>query len=756
MIGRSVAAFLSALSLYASGTAAWEMNTYADFMRGRFSGVSLTRDGRMVLAPRLQPIFSSDEPSIWSVAEGPDKSLFVGTGHRGRLYRVDAKGVSSLLWTAPEPEIFAIATGPGGAVFAGTSPDGKVYRIVNGVAEEYFAPKERYIWSLCMGSDGALYVGAGDTGKVYRVTAKGVGGVWFETGQSHVTALTLDRHGRVLAGTEPNGLIYRLEGKDKAFVLYDAAYPEIRTLFSAPDGSVYAAAQGGSVAQRTNAAGQAAQPMSQTPQVTAPTISVTVTDEGAAVQSPPELTPKTPDNSKPQQQTAPILPGQTVYTAPTSTDVTGVDKSALFRISPDNTVETLWTSKEENIYDVLVVGGQVLFSTDENGRIYRMGQDRRVTLIAQTNEGETTRLVASGDSILAATGSMGKLYRLSESASAEGAYESPVHDAGSVARWGQLGWRGERKGNGKLLFRTRSGNSARPDRTWSDWSAPMTDPAGVNVTSPNARFIQWKAEFAGGTASSPVVSGVSLAYLPQNNPPVVQSLNVVSQIMPITSTSAKAAGQQAASGTYSITVTDTGEAGASTLSGTPAQTLTRGYSQQIQIIWSAEDPDGDRLAYSLYFRGEDETEWKLIRGNFSETLYTLEGDVLADGRYLFRLIASDRPSNAGDASRQAELVSAPVLFDATPPVVSSAGVTRTGASAQIVIRAADAASALRRAEYSLDATAWIPIDSIDGVVDGRQEEFRLRLDSLAPGEHIVVIRAYDASNNVGLAKVVLR
>src|SRR5215203_7443359 len=128
---------IACASAFASGTAAWEMNTYADFMKGRFSGVSLTRDGRMVLAPRLQPIFSSDEPSIWSVTEGPDKSLYVGTGHRGRLYRVDAKGSSTLLWTAPEPEIFAVANGPDGSVFVGTSPGGKVYRIVNGIAEEY-------------------------------------------------------------------------------------------------------------------------------------------------------------------------------------------------------------------------------------------------------------------------------------------------------------------------------------------------------------------------------------------------------------------------------------------------------------------------------------------------------------------------------------------------------------------------------------------------------------------------------------------
>ena len=169
------------------------MNNYADFMRGRFSGVSLTRDGKIVLAPRLDPVFSSDEPSIWAVAEGQDGSLLVGTGHRGRLYRVERSGASSLLWTAPEPEIFTIIAAPDGSIYAGTSPNGKVYRIRGGNAEEYFTPEAKYIWSLAIAQDGSLYVGGGDNGRVYRVTSKGIGEVWFETGQSHVTALTIDK-----------------------------------------------------------------------------------------------------------------------------------------------------------------------------------------------------------------------------------------------------------------------------------------------------------------------------------------------------------------------------------------------------------------------------------------------------------------------------------------------------------------------------------------------------------------------------------
>jgi glucose/arabinose dehydrogenase len=181
---------------YGASTASWEMSNYQDFVRGKFQGVSLTRDGRIMLAGSLETVFSSDQPSIWSVAQAPDGVLYLGTGHRGRVFRVDGPGKNSVLWTSPQPEVFAVAVGPDGAVYAGTSPDGKVYRIQNGTATEYFAPEAKYIWSLAFGKDGALYVGTGDQGKIFRVTAPGKGELYYETGQSHVTSLAIDQGGR--------------------------------------------------------------------------------------------------------------------------------------------------------------------------------------------------------------------------------------------------------------------------------------------------------------------------------------------------------------------------------------------------------------------------------------------------------------------------------------------------------------------------------------------------------------------------------
>ncbi len=169
---------------FAATTTTWEMNGYQDFLRGRLNGLSLTRDGRLVLGPKIETVFSSDQPEIWSVAQGSDGSLYLGTGHRGRLYKIDPSGKSTLLWTADQSEIFAVAIDAKGALYAATSPDGKVYRIENGKAAEYFAPAARYIWALQPAPDGALFVATGDQGKIFRVTSAGHGDIYYETGQA--------------------------------------------------------------------------------------------------------------------------------------------------------------------------------------------------------------------------------------------------------------------------------------------------------------------------------------------------------------------------------------------------------------------------------------------------------------------------------------------------------------------------------------------------------------------------------------------
>jgi sugar lactone lactonase YvrE len=723
-----------AAGLHGATPTAWEMTSFQDFVKGRFKNLALTMDGKVTVAPRLETVLGGEEAFVWAVAAGRNGDVWVGTGHGGRVYRVTAGGQREVVLTAGEPEIFAVAAGANGVVYAASSPNGKIYRIEGRQASVYYTPEARYIWALAVGADGALYAGAGDDGKVYRVTGANQGEVWFDTGQSHVTALAVDAGGRLLAGTEPNGIVYRITGKEEAFALYDANFPEIRALAPAADGSVYVAAMGGAVGKQKQAAPATTPAVSSTIQVTAPATTITVTEEASA-QNPPvlEVKPKAAPAQAAPAQAAPVAAAPVVEYA-------GMEKSAIVRIHPDNTVETLWTSKEENAYDLLVDGGGLLFGTDQQGRLYRLETNRKTTLVAETGEGQVLRLARAAGGVLVATGEQGKLYRLTAGKAESGEMESPVHDATTTARWGRLSF----TGSGAITFRTRTGNAARVDKTWSAWSEGMTVAAGEQVKSPNARYVQWKVELRGEAT----LESARLAYLPQNTAPVVKSVTVSAQTAAAGARPAQTG--QTATPTYSITVTETGEAGASSVSGTAAQPVTRASQEQLLVSWVSEDIDNDKLTYSLYFRGEGETAWKPLKLETTETSYTVDAEAFADGRYYFRVTVTDQASNPAPYARSGELVSAPILIDRTPPQLTVA----PGAGA-VRFRASDGASPLKFCDYTVDAGAWTPLAPVDGVVDSLEEEFELKL-ALGGGEHLVVLRCLDSANNAGLAKLVLR
>ena len=740
---------------YAATSTVWETSGFTDFVKGRLSGLSLTADGILEPGPSLRFNAALDQPALWDLAAAPDRSIYAATGHQGKVFRISPDGKSSVVWTAGETEVFAICVDSRGVLYAGSSPNGGLYRIENGKARELWHSPTKYIWAIRAAPDGTLFVATGEHGVVYRVNPAGVASVYYETGQSNVTALALAPNGRLYAGTDPNGLLYDISGSRQGTILYDSTLPEIRAIVLDSNGVVYAAAMGGAVATRSGATASVSAVSSAAAIATSPTV-ITVTE---AKRSGSDSDADQANVKSAADQVNPAASSTSASAATSNTavvEVSGVEKSAIYKITPDGVVETLRSSKEENVYDLLLDGASLIFSTDDHGRIYRL-TGGETSLIAEPGDGETTRLLEAGTVIYAGLSNPARLLAFGAAGAAVGSYQSPVHDSVSVARWGHLQWHGDvsqdvsRDVSG-VIFRTRAGNAVRPDNTWSDWSAPITDPANALISSPPARFIQWRAEWPVGSAAR--INTVDIPYLPENAPPAIHSITVASVVG--TNSAKTTANVAAASSAYSVTVTDTGDAPAASSSTTTPQTVSRLQTTQTQISWQADDPDGDKLVYSVYFRAEGEKDWQLIRSRMFENTLLLDPDVFADGRYFFRVVASDAPSNAAQYARQAELVSTPVLIDNTPPIVTPGVPARNGASLDIDVEANDRTSSLRLCEYSLDAGFWQPIEAVDGVTDSPRERFHLHLDKLSPGEHLLVFRVYDSANNAGLARVILK
>src|SRR5437868_6004608 len=235
----------AAIPLFAVAPLFWETRTYDDFRKGKLASVSLTSDDELILAPRFDMVFNTEQTLVWSATADSKGNVYIGTGHDGKIYKVDSAGKGAMLVDLAELDVLALAVDSKDVLYAGTSPDGKVYKIENGKATEFFDPKTKYIWSLLFDKQGRLLVGTGDKGVIYRVTPDGKGSTFYDTDETHIISMAMDRDGNLIAGGDPKGYVYRISPEGKAFVLYDSRMSEIHSVAVAPNGTIYASAISG-------------------------------------------------------------------------------------------------------------------------------------------------------------------------------------------------------------------------------------------------------------------------------------------------------------------------------------------------------------------------------------------------------------------------------------------------------------------------------------------------------------------------------
>ena len=718
--------FILLIPVQAGQPAIWETSGRTELLKGDARGVSISDTGVLMLSPKLNEVFNTQQTYVWSSAVDNQGNVYLGTGHDGKTFKISAAGAGALLHDAAELDVTALAVGRDGAVFAGTSPDGKVYRIAaDGKAEVYFDPADKYIWSLAVMSDGSLAVGTGDNGKLYRVRAAGANpdsSLLVSTNQTHVISLAVTAQGELIAGTDSGGLVLRVSPEGKTFALFDTQLREIHALAPAADGSIYALALSDAAATARAPSTPAVSP--QPSEGTTPSTSVTITalDETGAPQ-----TPGGPIRSR--------------------SDVSNA-RSAVFRILPDGATDVVWSSATVTAFSIApaLQPGSVLIGTADKGRIYSVTNDGRDTLLLQSPEGQISSLLVRNNQIYAASSNQGKLFRFGNELVNEGTFESPVRDAKLTAAWGRIWWRGA----GAVEVQTRTGNGERPDATWSDWSTAYRNPEGNQISSPRARFIQWRATVRASASSSERswVEDVSVAYLPRNVAPEVLSISVLPIGVGL---------QQMAQVTVDPNVESSGID--PSVFGPVAQVPPRRFYQRgaRSFQWAAEDRNSDTLEYAIYYRALNEQTFRLLKDKLRDNFYTIDGATLADGRYVIKVVASDAPDNPQGQKLTGERLSEPVDIDNTPPVVKVNGqpqVTRD--SVRVVFAVDDVTGKVKKADASLNGAAWIPVFPDDGIADSGHEVYSVDFAQLGPGEHTISLRTFDSSGNVGTLSVTVR
>jgi len=757
---------LTASPLLAEHTRTWRQASYEDFLKGTPHGVAVRSDGRLELAPKFTLIADADASYLWSLRVDSKGALYAAGGSPAKVFRFEgsAAGKPTTVFESTDLVAQAIAFDSKGVLYVATSPDGKVYRVSpSGEKTVFFDPKSKYIWDLAFGADGTLFVATGDKGQVFAVSPDGRGEIFYGSDEAHIRVLALDTHNNLLAGTEPSGRILRIsragnsgsKSKDasagEGFVLYETGKREVTALTVAGDGAIYAAA-----------IGEKQRPPAQAPTTVITTPQGTTTVTGGAVVM----------GAQPQGQT-PFIPFPQQLS------------SSIYRLSAEGAPEELWNSRDDVVYSLaLNSDGRLLAGTGNSGALLAIDGRGVFAQLAKAGSAQITGIARNSvGKLFLCTANPGKVLSVGPEYEPEGTYESRSFDAQLFSQWGRLDWwspppsssektgakSSSRSDAPRLEFFVRSGNTEDPGKEWSRWFGPYAKP-GTNAECPPARFVQWKAVIHDGR-SGDGVSWVSLAYLPRNVAPIIDGIAVQDSGVRAQANVIIQSGQQA-----SVTLRQPQSSNPTGLVVTQSSSPVR-FEQPPQgfrdkgyqsVLWNAHDENDDELRFSVYFRGENETDWKLLKEKLEQKFYSWDSTAMPDGAYYLKIVATDAASNSPALALTTERESERFVVDNTPPVVDGlkAELGSTQASSVIVHTATvhfvarDATSSIERAQYSVDGGDWVIVMPQNGISDAPEEryEFSITLpgNSAARSEHTIAVRAYDRFENVGSAKTTVR
>ena len=576
-----------------------------EFEKGTPVGVAIESDGHLRQSPGLTELLTTPSTFVWSLVADKSGSVFAGTGSPAAVLRLAGqKGEKTFtLFESRDLTVQALRFGPDGALYAATLPSGKVYKLnpdattksdekdatvvfdaanldetapAQSKAPSAPSAQSHYIWDLTFDSAGRLYIATGNPGAIYRVDPAKRDAppeLFFKSDEAHIRALAWDDKGNLLAGSDGSGLVYRIDAQGKGYVLFEAPRREITALAIGAKGTIYAACVGD----------KSHNPLPPLPVQGTATVTITVVQPGS------------------------LQAANTSASVPEGTEI--------YALAEGQAPRKLWSGKEEIVYALAARPDGLLALSGNRGRIFRIQDDGSYADIAHLQAQQGLSLAQSPDGLLIGTGNTGKVYLLGATEKHE--YASDVLDAGAFARFGRVEIE---PGSSGYEILTRSGNVEQPVRGWSDWQ-PLQD---GSVASPAGRFLQWKAVLH----TDGVLGSVGVNYLPVNSAPVIDELVVVP--------GARLNPQNAVSQSQTINIAFPSSGQSSTISFDNSSSTSLQATKDrtaVTVRWAAHDDDGDDLIYSLYLRGDGETQWWPLKKKIKEKAYSFDATLIPDGGY---------------------------------------------------------------------------------------------------------------------------
>ncbi|MCX7000277.1 MAG: hypothetical protein NT106_08305 [Candidatus Sumerlaeota bacterium] len=715
---------LVAINAPGSTTKVFRHKSFGDFSSGELKSTSLTSDGKLFPAPAFQKIGTTEEGLVWRIISRPDGAFYFSTGNEGKIFILEKNKKAELYCDLEEVAAFALALDAKGILYAGASPGGKIYRIAQKEKTElFFDTKQEYVWDLLFDAEGNLFAATGTEGKLFKIKPDSTGEIYFECPDKNIMdIMTLSRikDSSIFMATQDKGRIYKVYEKGRAFVLYDSGSDEVRALAEGEEGFLYAA---------INMA------KTITPQPTAP-------EQRKESDSPDEMseTPEKPQKGEPTRLMLPLVVGK---------------KSGIIKLDISGYVWPVLDAPESPIHCLLYDAASKcpIAGIGEKGKLYQAEEFNKYTAIMATDEKYILSLLQTDKGLFYGTGEAAAVYSLNWKDLSRGEYISSAQDAGTAVKWGMLRIEGRFPHGTSVKFSTRGGNTTEPDKSWSDWTKEEPLNTQAMIMSPVARVLQYKLLLSGRDENTyPVVQQVEAYYIPPNRAPIFEQIEISREGKPAPAPAPRPVPKEKMEGKP-----ESKQSPSSSDSSATIDAKANSNPQKVKINWKVNDPEGDQMRYTLYYKGEDEALWKKIEDKLDKNTYDFSTAPLPDGHYRIKVVATDLPSNPKTAAMESEYVSEIFIVDNTPPQFVEELTYDRREKNSIVVHAAveDKLSIISSAQYSVNAGDWFNLLPVDEIFDSERETFSFSLTDLKQEEVTITLMVTDEEGNTVVGKLLV-
>ncbi len=700
----------------------WKFTDEAAYAAGHFHGVIVNNYGELALSRSMQKLLpKTGFDFINAIAVSRKGGVWFGTSPKGKVYQlVKGKPVVEYSPPADSDQVLSLAFEKNGNLLVaacGTKGELVELSFAGGKATAktiFHNSSVQYIWSILPLSDGSIILATGPHGEIWEISPAGKAKILLKAGVHNVTCLAQAADGSILAGTDGPGLVIKINPKiGKSYVLMSADHAEISALAVDGDGDIFASTAS---PHRAKLDGGVFTPTLQpTGRPVAVASGIKVLGKKAprkkavgAVGKPGKAT------TEPTRIPGPFPSADTDNSAATEPMV---KTNVVYQISPNGRVRVL-LKVPDMVLSMLYAKQHLILGLGGHGRLVSYDPFTQTqTLLERLKQSDLLALAdGRGGRLLIGTANQGQIYQLTSNLQTTGNYVSRVLDAKLPSNWGAAHIDAKVPAGAAVDIQTRSGNVRNVKhqaKFWSRWSALIPANSYRKISSPPARFLQFRLVLKrSAKGASPVVRSARISYQQINVPPVLRSVQ-----------------------TKYISK--------------PAHALA--------VRWKASDPNGDTLEYTVKYRQKGIPVWIQVAKNISGHHYVWHLAGIPDGYYRVKVIASDAPDNIPQMARSVARESSRILVDNTPPAIAGLKWRQT-ADGRVVVTgvASDKLSPIVAVRIQVDSSKnWRPAAASATIFDSPLEGFRGRTGVLTSGPHRIVVKAVDAAGNEAYASVLV-